>query len=187
MENARKSDEHVPEKREHEIQNVKVKFDGELGLRELFLQELRWLYYIEKTVAKSFPKIIKNSCNYELIEAIYIHREDTQKQVARIEEVFEILDEKPILLHNHPIDAMVSELDTMIELTKFGIIRDAGIIITLHKIEHFEIASYSILALYAENLKQELVVELLHKSLNEEKVAQMRLEKIANTIHFRST
>lgn len=153
MENAKKSDAHVPEKRKHEIQSVKLKFDGELGLRELLLQELKSMYYVEKAVAKSFPKIIKNACNYELIEAIHVHREDTQKQVARIEETFELLEENPFLLHNSAIDAMVSELDAMIEITKFGMIRDAGNILTLHKIEHYEIASYSILTLYAENLK----------------------------------
>ena len=186
MENAKKSSENVPEKKEHEIQSVKLKFDGELGLRELLLQELKSIYYVEKAVAKSFPKIIKNSCNYELIEALYIHREDTQKQVARIEASFELLEENPFLLHNNAIDAMVSELEGMIEITKFGMIRDAGIILNLHKIEHFEIASYSILTLYAAKLKQHNIHELLDKSLNEEKIAQMRLEKIANTIHFHS-
>ena len=184
MENARKSDENFPKKREDEIKSIKPKFQGEAGLRDLFLQELKSMYYVEKVVAKSFPKIIKNSCNFELIEAIYIHQEDTQKQVLRIEESFDLLHEKNMLAPCIAIDAMVSELDEMIEITKFGMIRDAGIILALHKIEHYEIASYSILTVYAENLKETELLELFEKSLNEEKVAQMRLAKIANTIHF---
>ncbi len=186
MENARKSDENFPEKRENEIKSIKPKFQGEAGLRDLFLQELKSMYYVEKVVAKSFPKIIKNSCNFELIEAIYIHQEDTQKQVLRIEESFDLLKEKSILAPCMAIDAMVSELDEMIEITKFGMIRDAGIILSLHKIEHYEIASYSILTVYAENLRETKLLELFEKSLNEEKVAQMRLAKIANTIQFYS-
>ncbi|MBL0013120.1 MAG: DUF892 family protein [Flavobacterium sp.] len=184
MENAKKSEENFPEKKENEIHAVKPKLDGEAGLRELMLQELRSMYYVEKVVSKSFAKIIKNACNYELIEAIYIHQQDTQKQVLRIEESFELLNEKVLLAHSNSIDSMIAELESMIENTKFGMIRDAGIILALHKIEHFEIASYTILTLYAENLKENTIFELLDKSLNEEKVAQMRLAKIANTIKF---
>jgi ferritin-like metal-binding protein YciE len=121
-------------------------------------------------VSKYFPKIIKNSCNYELIEALYIHQNESQKQVIRIEESFELLKEQSLLAQNAAIDTLLSELDNAIEITKFGMIRDAGIILSLHKIEHYEIASYSILTLFAENLK--------------EKVAQMRLAKITNTIQF---
>jgi ferritin-like metal-binding protein YciE len=135
-------------------------------------------------VSKYFPKIIKNSCNYELIEALYIHQNESQKQVIRIEESFELLKEQSLLVQNAAIDTLLSELDNAIEITKFGMIRDAGIILSLHKIEHYEIASYSILTLFAENLKEKEIFELLDKSLNEEKVAQMRLAKITNTIQF---
>ena len=187
MENAKKSEENFPKKKGSEIQAVKPKLDGEAGLREIMLQELRSMYYVEKVVSKSFPKIIKNACNYELIEAIYLHQQDTQKQVLRLEESFELLNEKVLLAHSNAIDAMIAELDAMIENTKFGMIRDAGIILTLHKMEHYEIASYSILTLYAENLRENMIFEHLDKSLNEEKVAQMRLAKIASTIKFYPT
>ncbi len=187
MENARKSEENLPEKKENEIHAQRPKLDGESGLRELMLQELRSMYYVEKVVAKSFAKIIKNACNFELIEAIYIHQEDTQKQVLRIEESFELLQEKVLLAHCNAIDTMIADLDATIENTKFGMIRDAGIILALHKVEHYEIASYTILTLYAENLQENTLFELLEKSLNEEKVAQMRLAKIASTIKFYPT
>lgn len=184
MENARNHEENFTHKKESEFKAIKPKFQGEAGLRDLMLQELKSMYYVEKAVSKYFPKIIKNSCNFELIEAIYIHQNDSQKQVIRIEESFEILKEKSLLVQCAAIDAMLSELDTAIEITKFGMIRDAGIILSLHKIEHYEIASYSILTLFAENLRENEIFDLLDKSLNEEKVAQMRLAKIANTIQF---
>jgi ferritin-like metal-binding protein YciE len=63
-------------------------------------------------------------------------------------------------------------------------IRDAGIVLALHKIEHYEIATYSILSTYAENLKEESIKFLMDESLNEEKIAEMRLAKIAQTIQF---
>lgn len=184
MENARKYDANFPRKKENEIKSIKPKFQGEAGLRDLFLRELKSMYYVEKVVAKSFPKIIKNACNFELIEAIQLHQEEAQKQVQRIEESFDLLQENAVISQCIAIDGMVSELDIMIEVTKFGLVRDAGIILSLHKIEHYEIASYSILTVYAENLKEPKLFELFEKSLNEEKVAQMRLTKIANTIQF---
>jgi ferritin-like metal-binding protein YciE len=186
MENARKLNENEPINFENEIKFIKPKFDGETGLREILLKELKLMYYVEKVVSKAFPKIIKNSCNFELIEAIYIHQADTQKQLFRIEESFEILKVNAILNRCQAIELMISEVDNVIEVTKFGMIRDAGIILSLHKIEHYEIASYSILSVYAENLKENRLLELFDKSLNEEKVAQMRLAKIANTIQFNS-
>jgi ferritin-like metal-binding protein YciE len=184
MENAKKNENDFSVQKENQIESIKPKFDGEAGLNDLLVQELQMMYYLEKTVSKSFPKIIKNSCNFELIEALYIHQKDTEKQLLRIEESFNLLQVKPILQRCVAIEAMVEELDEMIEITKFGMIRDAGIILSLHKIEHYEIASYSILTLYAENLKLDKIQTLLDLSLNEEKVAQMRLAKIANTIRF---
>jgi ferritin-like metal-binding protein YciE len=184
MENAKKNENDFSVRKENQIESIKPKFDGEAGLKDLLVQELQMMYYLEKTVSKSFPKIIKNSCNFELIEALYIHQKDTEKQLLRIEESFNLLQVKPILQRCVAIEAMVEELDEMIEITKFGIIRDAGIILSLHKIEHYEIASYSILTLYAENLKLDKIQTLLDLSLNEERVAQMRLAKIANTIRF---
>lgn len=185
MENAKKNEEQYhPEEQGNALQSGKFKFDGETGLNDLMLREIKLMYYVEKSVSKTFPKIIKNSCNYELIEALYMHQTDTEKQVARIEESFEILQQNPFLIRTEAIEAMIAELDHIIEITKFGLIRDAGIILTLHKIEHYEIASYSILQRYAENLQQNKLFDLFCLSRSEEQQAQMRLEKIATAIRF---
>ncbi len=186
MENARKPTENEPASFENELRFIKPKFDGETGLRDLLLKELKSMYYVEKVVSKAFPKLIKNACNYELIEAISIHQEDTKNQISRIEIAFDSLHEIATFERCEAIEFMIAELDTIIDATKFGMIRDAGMILSLHKIEHYEIASYSILTVYAENLKENGLLELLEKSLNEEKIAQMRLAKIASTIQFYS-
>ena len=186
MENARKPIENEPKTFENEIKFIKPKFDGETGLRDLMLKELKSMYYVEKIVSKTFPKLIKNACNYELIEAITIHQEDTKNQISRIEVAFESLHEKATFERCETVEFMIAELDSIIDATKFGMIRDAGMILSLHKIEHYEIASYSILTVYTENLKENGLLELLEKSLNEEKIAQMRLAKIASTIQFNS-
>jgi len=184
MENARKPTEKFTPTFENEIKYIKPKHNGTLGFRDILLMELRTIYYTEKVLSKAFPKIIKNACSYELIEAITIHQEDTKNQIIRIEDIFAALNENPILQRCQAIDCLLQEIDDMVELTKFGSIRDAGIVLSLHKIEYYEIASYSILNSYAENLQEEHCAELLFKSLNEEKVAQMRLAKIASVVPF---
>ncbi len=184
MKNAKKKEIDLPFDVENHTEAIRPKFDGEAGLKDLLLQELQMMYYVEKSVSKIFPKLIKNSCNFELIESLHIHQKDTEKQLQRIEESFNYLKVNPILRRCLAIEAMVEELEEMIEITKFGMTRDAAIIVALHKIEHYEIASYSIVKLYAENLKEINIEKLLELSLNEEIVAQMRLAKIANTIRF---
>jgi ferritin-like metal-binding protein YciE len=184
MENARKPLENFITASENEVKSIRPKFDGASGLRDLLLMEMQSMYYIEKAVAKSFPKIIKNACSFELIEAITLHQEDTKKQIIRIEDSFAALNEEPLLQRCEAIECLLQEIDAMVDLTKFGLVRDAGLVLALHKIEHYEIASYSVLATYAENLKEVLIADWLAESLNEEKVAEMRLAKIANSIQF---
>lgn len=184
MEHARNLNETFNTKNANDVKPIRFKFDGEQGLRDLLLQELNSMYYVEKMLIKSFPKMIKHACNFELIEAITIHLEATKKQIIRIEDTFLTLEEPAILNRSEAIESMLQEIDDIIEVTKFGMVRDAGIILALHKIEHYEIATYSILSTFAENLKAENIKVLMDESLNEEKVAEMRLAKIAQTIQF---
>lgn len=169
---------------ESDVKSIKPKFNGAIGLRELILNELKSLYYVEKALLKAFPKMIKNSCSFELIEAITIHFEETKTHVIRLEDIFLVLNENPILQRCLAIENLIQDIDTIIDETKFGSVRDAGIVLTLHKIEHYEIATYSILATFVENIDENSIAELLDLSLNEEKVTELRLEKIANSIRF---
>ena len=183
MDAARKNLENI----EVNFENVKPskhKYDGESGLRELLSHELKSLYFAEKSLLKVFPKLIKNSCSLELIEAITLHQDETRLQVKRLEDVFAVLGEGPHLERCLIIESLLESIDANIEDTKFGTVRDAGIVLGLHQIEHFEIATYTILSAYAENLREFQAAQFLSDSANEEKIAQMRLAKIADTIRF---
>ena len=183
MENARQPADN-PNYPESDVKPIKPKFDGAPGLLDLMVNELKTMYYIEKLLLKAFPKMIKHSCTYELIEAITIHQEATKKQVIRIEDTFISLKENPILQRCEAIEYLIQEIDDIVEATKFGVVRDAGIVLALSKIEHYEIGAYTILATYAETLKEISIMEILLESLNEEKVAELRLVKIAQAIQF---
>jgi len=186
MENAPDLNENFCPTNANDLKPIRLKFDGELGLRDLLIYELKSMYYIERLLTKEFPKLIKNACSFEFIEALTIHQEDTKKQIKRLEDSFEKLGENPILNRNKSLEYLLQEIDTIIDITKFGLIRDAGMILVLHKIEHFEIASYTILATFAENIKEQTIATWMHESLNEEKIAQMRMAKIAQSIQFYS-
>ena len=184
MENARKPIENDNPSFENENKPIKIKYDGASGLRDLLLHELKSMYFIENVLIKAFPKMIKNACTFELIEAITMHLEDTKKQIIRIEDTFSTMEENPILHRCEAIECMLQEIDDIVEVTKFGMVRDAGIVLALQKIEHYKMATYSILSTYAENLEEETVQLLLEQSLNEEKIAELRLAKIATSIKF---
>lgn len=186
MDTARNSLENIEVHFEN-VRPTKHRFDGESGLRELLTIELKSLYGAEKTLLRAFPKLIKNSCSFDLIEALTIHHEESKLQVIRLEDVFAILSEEPQVEKSLAIESLVESLEINIEDTKFGTVRDAGIILGMSQIEQFEIATYSILATYAENLKEMQIAQLLSDSINEEKVAQLRLAKIANTVRFYNT
>lgn len=172
---------------QNSIKTISSKTDVEFGLKDLLLSEIRSMYYIEKALLKTFPKMIKNACSFELIEAITFHQDIAKLQIARLEEIFLHLNEKPILERCKALEFIISELEEVVEKTKFGTVRDAGIVLKLHKIATFEVATYSLLTIFAENLNQNIIFDLLFKSLNEEKVIEMRLIKIANAIRFHST
>ncbi len=168
------------------IKTISTKNDVELSLKDLLLSEIRSMYYIEKALLKTFPKMIKNACSFELIEALTFHQDVAKLQITRLEEIFLHLNEKPILERCKALEFIITELEEVIDKTKFGTVRDAGIVLKLHKIATFEVATYSLLTIFAENLHQNIIFDLLFKSLNEEKVIEMRLIKIANAIRFHS-
>lgn len=186
MDSFRKPSANKKRSNETEVKTIRLKFEGVIGLREIILNELQSLYYTEKALLKAFPKMIKNACSFELIEAITIHFEETKQQVIRIEDAFLALNKNPTLKRCQAVEQLIQDVENTIENTKFGTIRDAGILLSLQKIEHYEIAAYSILSTYAENSNENAIAELLAISLNEEKVAELRLEKISNSIRFDS-
>ncbi len=168
------------------IRTISTKNDLELGLKDLLLSEIRSMYYVEKALLKTLPKMIKNACSFELIEALTFHQDIAKLQINRLEEIFLHLNDKPILERCKALEFIIIELEEVVDKTKFGTVRDAGIVLNLHKIATFEVATYRLLTVFAENLNQNIIFDLLFKSLNEEKVIEMRLIKIANAIRFHS-
>lgn len=155
------------------------------GLRELFVDSLKDIYWAEKALVKALPKMAKNATSDNLISAINDHLAVTQEQVSRLEKVFTSIGEKAVAKKCDAMEGLIKEGESIMEETEVGPVRDAGIIAASQKIEHYEIATYGTLAAFAQTLGEDDVVLLLEKTLAEEKEADTLLTEAAyNTINF---
>ena len=149
------------------------------GLRELFQDSLKDIYWAEKALTKAIPKMIKKATSEELVAALTDHLAVTQAQVSRVEEVFTMLNLKPQAKKCAAMEGLIKEAGEIMEATEEGVVRDAGIIAAGQKVEHYEIATYGTLCAFAKILGEMDVAELLLQTLNEEKEADDKLSEVA--------
>jgi ferritin-like metal-binding protein YciE len=124
----------------------------------------------------------KNSTSEELIQALEDHLAVTEEQVARLEQVFELMGQTPRAKKCEGMEGLVKEGESVIEETEKGTsTRDAGIIIGAQKIEHYEIAAYGSLVSLAKTLGRTDVADILHQTLEEEKETDELLSNIAES------
>lgn len=151
------------------------------GLRELFEDELKDIYWAEKALVKAIPKMIKNATSEELIAALEDHLEVTEEQVSRCEEIFNAIGTKPQAKKCEGMTGLIKEAEDLMSESEEGVVRDAAIISAAQKVEHYEIASYGTLRAFANTLQLEDVVGLIEETLNEEKDADVKLTQIAES------
>ena len=149
-------------------------------LQELFLDELRDIYYAEKLLMKQMPKMQKACTSDELRSGFEEHLVVTEQQIARIEEVFEMMEVKPRAKKCEAMEGLVKEAQEIIsELPKGTSVRDAGLIIAAQKIEHYEIAAYGSLVQLAKTMSLNDVAGVLQETLDEEKAQDQVLTELA--------
>lgn len=150
-------------------------------LRALFEKQLRELYWAENTMLKLLSGIIIQAYSHDLIKVLENHRTKTISHINRLERIFVITG---VTTEETPYEAMecqIKELENLIHTTKHGVVRDAGVIALLQKMEHHEIACYGTMRAYAIALREEEAVSLLSDTLEEEKEADRELSKIAES------
>lgn len=155
------------------------------GLRELYIDSLKDIYWAEKALLKALPKMSKNATSSKLKMAIDEHITVTEEQAARLEKVFQLAGEKAVAKKCEAMDGLIKEGEDIVESTEPGPVRDAGIIAASQKIEHYEIATYGTLRAFANTLGEMEAVALLEQTLAEEKDADVTLTEAAyNDINF---
>jgi ferritin-like metal-binding protein YciE len=152
---------------------------AEKDLSTLFLDTLKDIYYAEKQIYKSLPKMAKAAASDELRTAFEKHHDETEVQIERLEKIFEMLD-KPV--RGKKCDAIEGILDEGKEIMKEYAdtpALDAGLLAAAQAVEHYEISRYGTLKAWAAKLGMPNAVELLDQTLNEEKKTDDALSKIA--------
>lgn len=155
--------------------------DTAQGLRSLFEDELKDIFWAEKALTKAIPKMIKNATSQELIDALENHLEVTRGHVERCEQVFEILGKAARAKKCEAMEGLTKEAEEIMSNTAEGVVRDAGIISAAQKVEHYEIASYGTLCAFAKTLGENEIADLLEQTLNEEKEADQTLTNVAES------
>jgi ferritin-like metal-binding protein YciE len=150
-------------------------------LDELFHDTLKDIYYAEKKILSALPKMAKAAQNEDLKAAFEKHEGETEEQVARLEQVFELIDEKPQGKKCPAIDGIVEEGQEIIKEYKGSPALDAGLLSAAQSVEHYEISRYGTLRAWAEEMGLDEAVSLLEQTLDEEKTTDEALTKLAET------
>ncbi|GAA0880826.1 ferritin-like domain-containing protein [Algoriphagus jejuensis] len=149
---------------------------------QLFLDELKDIYWAEKHLVKALPAMAKGATSKKLVKAIENHLEETKEHVSRLEEVFSLLGKKPEAKKCDAMEGLIEEAKSILEDTDSDtMVRDAGIIIASQKVEHYEIASYGSLVALAQVMGQSEAEKILSQTLKEEKKADSDLTKLAES------
>jgi len=147
---------------------------------QFFVDELKDIYWAENHLAKALPKMKKAATSRELAAAFENHTEETNNHIATLEQVFRLLDEKAQAKKCDAMEGLLKEAEGVIEDTDAGtLIRDAGLILAAQKVEHYEIATYGTLVVFAQNMGHTDVAELLQFTLDNEKATDIILTEIA--------
>jgi ferritin-like metal-binding protein YciE len=149
------------------------------SLNDLFLTTLKDIYYAEKQIYKSLPKMAKNAASPELKQAFERHREETDQQINRLESVFEQFGASARGLRCEAMDGLLAEAKEIMDETEDEDLCDAALIASAQTVEHYEIARYGTLIAWADQLGMKEAGELLRETLEEEKKTDRLLTELA--------
>ena len=142
-----------------------------MALMDVLLDEMRDLYSAENQLVKALPKIVKGTEDPALKAMIKNHLEETKGQVLRLREAFGALGKKPTGQHCNGMEGVVEEGQDALEKDEEGASKDLGIIGASLRVEHYEVAGYTVAISLAKALKLTDVASLLNENLQEELTA----------------
>lgn len=151
-------------------------------LDELFHDTLRDIYFAEKKILSALPKMAKAAQSDDLRAAFERHHGETQDQVDRLEQVFELIGKKAQGKTCQAILGIVEEGQEIMKDYKNSPALDAGLLAGAQAVEHYEISRYGTLKSWANELGLEQAVGLLDETLQEEKATDAALTRIAETV-----
>jgi ferritin-like metal-binding protein YciE len=151
-------------------------------LEDLFHDTLKDIYFAEKKILATLPKMQKAAQAEELKAAFEKHHGETQTQIERLEKVFAIIDKKPVGKTCAAIVGITDEGAEIMDEYKGSPALDAGLLAAAQAVEHYEISRYGTLRTWANELGLKDAVKLLDQTLAEEKKTDVALTEIAESV-----
>src|SRR5690606_19896257 len=148
-------------------------------LEDLFLDTLKDIYYAEKQILKTLPKMAKAAESDEVRAGFEQHAQETEGQIERLEQVFELIGKAPRGKTCEAILGIIDEGKEIMQEFKGTQALDAGLVSSAQAVEHYEIARYGTLKTWAQQLGLNDAVKLLDQNLQEEIATDKKLSQVA--------
>jgi ferritin-like metal-binding protein YciE len=148
---------------------------------DLFVHQLRDIYYAEAQIMKALPKMIDKASNTDLKNGFSEHLEQTKGHVTRLEQVFDMLDLDAEGVNCPAIDGIIEEANEVSGEVEDKRVLDAALIAAAQAVEHYEMTRYGTLVAWAEEAGRADCARLLKQTLEEERVADRKLTQIAES------
>ena len=149
-------------------------------LEDLFYDGLKDILYAERKILKALPKMARGASSEEVRAAFEKHRDETEGQIERLQQVFEIFGKRAVGKTCPAIDGIIEEGEEILDEYKKAPALDAGLIAAAQAVEHYEIARYGTLKRWAEVLGMKDAAKLLDQNLSEEIATDEALTKVAD-------
>jgi ferritin-like metal-binding protein YciE len=153
------------------------------SMEKFFYEELKDIYDAEKQLTKAIPKMAKAANSEELRAALEEHLEVTEKQVTRLEEVFDLIGQPAKGKTCAGMKGLIAEGNEAVQEDASEVFQDAAIIGAAQRVEHYEIAAYGVVREIAERMGNQQAADLLEETLNEEKEADEKLNEVAASLY----
>ena len=150
-------------------------------LDQLFHDTLKDIYFAEKKILATLPKMAKAAQSDELKAAFEKHRDETEGQIERLEQIFELIEKPARGKKCDAIEGILDEGKEVMEEYKDAPALDAGLLAAAQAVEHYEISRYGTLKAWADKLGMKDAIKLLDQTLAEEKKTDDTLSRIAKS------
>jgi ferritin-like metal-binding protein YciE len=149
------------------------------SLKKLYISELQDIFSAENQILEALPKMVTQASSRELKNALNEHLDMTKKQIGRLKEIFKNMNENPSGQKCKGMEGIIQEGEQTLQMAKDPEVKNALIIASAQRVEHYEISAYGTVRTYAEIIGDEDARDLLQTTLEEEKETDKKLTELA--------
>jgi ferritin-like metal-binding protein YciE len=153
------------------------------SLQDAFYEGLRDIYHVEKQLVKVLPKLSKAASSEKLRAAFDSHHKETVQHVERLEKTFEVIDKPARAKKCEAMEGLLKETSSCLEDDVASEVLDALLISGAQKVEHYEIATYGTLCVWAKLLEQNEALDLLKQNMSDEEAADKKLTQLSKQVN----